>query len=175
MSDIVDQFRRRRAKPPRKRGRGFVLLVFAALAAFAVISATGPLTGRAPVAAALDVIAVAPAASYGHCSGRLRVNCVVDGDTLWSGGVKIRIADIDTPEVGRPRCASEKALGDRATIRMIQLVNAGPFELRAWPGRDEDQYGRKLRVLTRDGRSLGDMLVAEGLARAWTGRRQPWC
>ena len=31
------------------------------------------------------------------------------------------------------------------------------------------------RVVTRDGRSLGDRLVAEGLARTWTGRRQPWC
>jgi micrococcal nuclease len=42
-------------------------------------------------------------------------------------------------------------------------------------GRDEDRYGRKLRVVVRDGRSIGDMLVAEGLARAWTGRREPRC
>jgi endonuclease YncB( thermonuclease family) len=30
-------------------------------------------------------------------------------------------------------------------------------------------------VLVRDGRSLGDILVSEGLARTWSGRRQPWC
>ncbi|AXS42459.1 thermonuclease family protein [Breoghania sp. L-A4] len=131
--------------------------------------------GEGPVAAGLGAVSVAPVVAYGHCSGPIRVNCVVDGDTLWSGGVKIRVADIDTPEVGRPRCAAEKALGDRATSRMIELVNAGPFRMRAWPGRDEDRYGRKLRVLMRDGRSLGDTLVAEGLARPWTGRRQPWC
>jgi endonuclease YncB( thermonuclease family) len=54
------------------------------------------------------------------------------------------------------------------------LLAAGPFELRML-GRDVDRYGRKLRVVVRDGRSLGDQLVAEGLARTWTGRREPWC
>ncbi|WP_390622740.1 thermonuclease family protein [Rhizobium leguminosarum] len=100
---------------------------------------------------------------------------MVDGDTIWSEGTKIRIADIDTPEVSEPKCQSEAVLGARATQRMLQLVNAGPFQMQAWPGRDEDKYGRKLRVLVRDGRSLGDTMVSEGLARTWTGRRQPWC
>ena len=101
--------------------------------------------------------------------------CVVDGDTLWIEGAKIRIADIDAPEISEPKCATELALGNRAIDRLIELVSQGSFKLRAWPGRDEDKYGRKLRVLIRDGRSLGDILVSEGLARTWTGRRQPWC
>lgn len=117
----------------------------------------------------------APTATYTYCAGKVRVDCVVDGDTFWSNGVKIRVADIDAPEIGTPRCASEKALGDRATRRLLELVNAGPFEMQSWPGRDEDKYGRKLRVLVRNGRSLGDVLVSEGLARTWTGKRQPWC
>lgn len=112
---------------------------------------------------------------YTLCSGSVRTHCVVDGDTIWHNGTKIRIADIDTPEVGEPKCASEAALGARATKRLLQLVNAGPFEIKSWPGRDEDKYGRKLRVFVRNGRSLGDLLVSEGLARTWTGRRQPWC
>jgi endonuclease YncB( thermonuclease family) len=111
---------------------------------------------------------------FGHC-GKIRRTCVVDGDTFWLNGDKIRIADIDTPEVSQPKCASEKALGERATNRLVQLLNEGPFELVAIGGSDEDQYGRKLRVVTRDGRSLGDQLVAEGLARVWTGSREPWC
>lgn len=109
-----------------------------------------------------------------HC-GAMRRTCVVDGDTFWLEGDKIRIADIDTPEVSRPQCASEKALGDRATNRLISLLNEGPFELSSTGNRDVDQYGRKLRVVTRNGRSLGDQLVSEGLARTWTGRREPWC
>ncbi|WP_234899613.1 thermonuclease family protein [Agrobacterium pusense] len=112
---------------------------------------------------------------YSLCSGSTRYHCVVDGDTLWHQGVKIRVADIDTPEVSEPKCSSEAALGARATKRLLQLVNQGPVDFAMWDNRDEDKYGRKLRVLIRDGRSLGDILVIEGLARTWSGRREPWC
>jgi endonuclease YncB( thermonuclease family) len=30
--------------------------------------------------------------------GLIRHTCVIDGDTIWLEGVKIRVADIDTPE-----------------------------------------------------------------------------
>jgi micrococcal nuclease len=112
--------------------------------------------------------------TFSRC-GLNRRTCVVDGDTIWLEGQKIRIADIDTPEVSQPRCAAEKALGERATDRLVLLLNEGPFEVLPIGDRDEDQYGRKLRVIVRAGRSLGDQLVAEGLARTWTGRREPWC
>ena len=98
---------------------------------------------------------------------------VIDGDTFDYAGDRIRIADIDTPEV-RGRCPEERAQAALATRRLRALLAAGPFEL-VRSGRDEDRYGRKLRVVVRDGRSIGDMLVAEGLARTWTGRREPWC
>jgi endonuclease YncB( thermonuclease family) len=98
---------------------------------------------------------------------------VIDGDTFRYGGEKIRIADIDTPEI-KGRCPYETALAARATDRMAELLAEGPFEL-SKVGRDEDRYGRKLRIVTRGGRSLGDQLVAEGLARTWSGRREPWC
>lgn len=100
---------------------------------------------------------------------------VIDGDTFDYGGNRIRIADIDTPEV-RGACAYESRLAVRATERIRALLSEGPFELQPLPdGRDVDRFGRKLRIVTRGGRSLGDQLVAEGLARTWTGRRQPWC
>lgn len=98
---------------------------------------------------------------------------VIDGDTFRLRGEKIRIADIDTPELAG-RCAEEKALAARATGRLAALLAQGPFELEP-VGRDEDRYGRKLRIVTRGGRSIGDQLVAEGLARTWTGRREAWC
>ena len=98
---------------------------------------------------------------------------IIDGDTFAMGEETIRIADIDTPEV-RGRCAHETALAARTTARMEALLAEGPFEL-VRSGRDEDRYGRKLRIVTRRGRSLGDRLVAEGVARTWTGRREPWC
>jgi endonuclease YncB( thermonuclease family) len=100
---------------------------------------------------------------------------VIDGDTFDYQGTRVRIADIDTPEV-HGRCAYETELAARATQRMRMLLAAGPFEMHQLAsGRDEDRYGRKLRIVTRGGRSLGDTLVSEGLARTWTGRREPWC
>ncbi len=98
---------------------------------------------------------------------------VIDGDTFDWAGMRVRIADIDTPEL-RGACAEEVALARAATARLGDLLAEGPFELRRL-GRDEDGYGRKLRVVLRRGRSIGDQLVAEGLARTWTGRREPWC
>lgn len=100
---------------------------------------------------------------------------VIDGDTFAYHGERVRVADIDTPEV-HGRCDAETRLAALATERMRALLDQGPFELRPLAdGRDRDVYGRKLRIVTRNGRSLGDQLVAEGLARTWSGRREPWC
>ncbi|SFV30498.1 nuclease homologue [Devosia crocina] len=108
------------------------------------------------------------------CAGRNRQTCVVDGDTFWLDGVKIRIADINTPEIGQPSCSEEAQLGRLAQHRLRELLSAGDFDL-VRAGRDEDQYGRKLRVVERNGRSLGDVLVSEGLAHPWRGHRENWC
>jgi micrococcal nuclease len=85
--------------------------------------------------------------------------------------VKVGLADIDTPEISEPKCSSETALGHKAKHRLEAWMNEGPFEVVFIGSRDEDQYGRKLRILMRHGRSVGDTLVAEGLARRWDARR----
>lgn len=110
--------------------------------------------------------------SFCHVGGGY--NCVVDGDTIWLKGQKIRIADIDTPETHDFKCASEKERGDRATRRLLQLLNNGAVALQPID-RDEDNYGRKLRIVLVDGTSVGDTLVGEGLARWYGSGRQPWC
>lgn len=113
-------------------------------------------------------------ARFALCHSGGGSNCVVDGDTFWFAGDKYRIADIDTPETHPARCAEEAALGAAATGRLHQWLNAGSFSLGS-AGRDADRYGRKLRIVTRGGTSVGSVLVAEGLARPWEGRRRPWC
>ena len=113
-------------------------------------------------------------ARFALCHSGGGSNCVADGDTFWFAGDKYRIADIDTPETHPARCAEEAALGAVATGRLHQWLNAGSFSLES-TGRDADRYGRKLRIVTRGGTSVGSVLVAEGLARPWEGRRRPWC
>ncbi|MFM5916947.1 MAG: thermonuclease family protein [Novosphingobium sp.] len=114
------------------------------------------------------------AATFALCAEGPRTTCVVDGDTFWLKGEKVRIADINAPETHEAGCAEEQALGDRATRRLIALLNAGPFTLEI-EGRATDRYGRALRVVRRGNQSLGGELVREGLAEPWRGRRSDWC
>ncbi|MFT4118305.1 MAG: thermonuclease family protein [Bradyrhizobium sp.] len=113
-------------------------------------------------------------ATFTLCDGPIRTNCVVDGDTFWFKGDKIRIADIDAPEIFSPSCDDERHAGEVARDRLLALLRAGAFSLQSgW--RDVDRYGRKLRTVTRDDRSLGEQLVEEGLARRWNEPRRDWC
>lgn len=114
------------------------------------------------------------AATFALCADPPRVTCVVDGDTFWLHGEKVRLADINAPETHAAACTAERELGHKATRRLIVLLNSGPFRLET-AGRATDRYGRALRVATRDGRSLGQQLVSEGLAEPWRGRRSDWC
>ena len=148
-----------------------VLIAFAAMTYVAsVVLSQGMLDGLMPQQAGSQPVA----AHFAECSGPARVTCVVDGDTFWLNGTKIRIADIDTPEISRPSCSHELMLGQRATSRLLDLLNAGPFDLIAYE-RDKDVYGRSLRIVSRNGQSLGDVLVREGLAHVWDGRKHSWC
>jgi endonuclease YncB( thermonuclease family) len=105
------------------------------------------------------------------CAPGPRDNCVVDGDTFWLAGEKIRLADIDTPEING-KCASENQKARKARDRLRMLLNSGEMTVH----RDgKDRYGRTLAVVTVAGRSVGDQLVGAGLARTWSGRREPWC
>jgi len=113
-------------------------------------------------------------ADFGNCFGPIRTTCIVDGDTFWFKGRKIRVADINTPEISNPGCAYEEQLGHRAKVRLTTLLNAGAFSLDRI-ARDQDKYGRDLRLVTREDESLGDILVAEGLAEEWQGYRRNWC
>jgi endonuclease YncB( thermonuclease family) len=150
------------------------IAAFAAVPLTAAALALWPEAGEAQ--SAPDQRGEQHSALFPVCKGPVRVTCVVDGDTFWLRGTKIRIADIDTPEVSQPRCPQERALGQRATERMRQLLNAGRFGLvPPSDGRTRDRYGRELRIVTRGGQSLGAVLVREGLAASWGGTRKAWC
>lgn len=90
-------------------------------------------------------------------------------------GALVRLADVDLPRL-RGACPYESRLGGRALRRLGALLSAGPFELSEGGGRDTDGEGRQLRIATRAGRSIGAMLVDDGLAHEATGGPpSPWC
>lgn len=149
-----------------------VALVGGGLIGLAASTWSGPVMPAGSAGAASDAAGVTR--RFGSCHTGGGTNCVVDGDTFWIDGEKIRVADIDAPETHPSRCPEEARLGNAATERLRALLNAGPVTL-APADRDTDRYGRKLRVVMRGGKSLGEALVAEGLARRWIGHREPWC
>ena len=165
--------KRYRAKRRRQRHSIYPLAAAVLVATFAV----GIVVTNDPIASAsmTQLASIASIPRFKVCTGPVPRTCVVDGDTIWLEGEKIRIADIDTPEIGEAKCQSEHDRGILARDRLAGLLNEGKFDVIPGGGRNEDQYGRKLRVLTRDGLSLGNVLVSEGIARTWSGQREPWC
>jgi endonuclease YncB( thermonuclease family) len=162
---------RRRKRTNRYSWQGFAL--FAVIIAGATAWELKPASwGSEPTTTPSGATEVR--ANFGFCHTGGGYNCVVDGDTIWLEGQNIRIADIDAPETHEYRCAAEKALGDRATQRLQELLNSSSISLSS-VDRDEDFYGRKLRLVHVKGSSVGDVLVKEGLARYYHGGKQPWC
>ena len=97
---------------------------------------------------------------------------VHDGDTIRCGAERVRLVDIDAPELpGSPRCTDlrrsgwcdfELAYQSRDALRTF--LGAGPVEIQR---EGVDRYGRTLaRVLVR-GRDAGAYLVEIGLAKPW--------
>lgn len=122
--------------------------------------------------------ACAPRAVPAADPGRLAPGAcrAIDGDTIACGTTRVRILNIDTPELGaHARCPAEAALAERARQFTAQRLAAGAVEIRVDGKRPRDRYGRALAWVTVDSQDLGEELIAAGLARRWDGRRRPWC
>ena len=113
-------------------------------------------------------------ASFGYCHVGGGRNCVVDGDTFWFEGQKVRIAGIDAPETHDYRCPSELALGNAATEKLHALLNGGAVTITSID-RDHDRYGRLLRNVSVNGQDVGEAMIAAGVAREYGGARRSWC
>ncbi|PWK56562.1 thermonuclease family protein [Silicimonas algicola] len=112
--------------------------------------------------------------AIGLCGSGPSVTCVVDGDTFWLNGEKIRVQGYDTPETTTNICGGQREveLGRTAADRLMQLLNQGNVSMRRT---GKDRYGRTLAIVHVDGRDVGAILMAEGLARRWPDGREFWC
>ncbi|WP_246318768.1 nuclease [Peteryoungia desertarenae] len=103
-------------------------------------------------------------------------NCVAEGDTFWYRSTRITLADVITPRTEGADCQQERDLGFKAKVRLKDLLNEGRFNLQELRDQaDAAQSTAVHRVVTRDGRSLGSILVSEGLAKPRASRQQGWC
>lgn len=108
------------------------------------------------------------------CENGQRISCVVDGDTIWFKGEKIRLMGYDTPEPTTNICGGQKEtrLAALASNRLVELLNENQFTIER---HGKDRYGRTLAVVKIEGRDVGDILIAEGLARSWPDGNEFWC
>ena len=101
--------------------------------------------------------------------------CLVDGDTIWIDGEKLRMEGYDTPEPQTQICGgdAEVGLAHRASDRVIELLTTNDWTLEY---REPDNTGTRTLVTIRiGGRDIGDILIAERLARSWPDGEEWWC
>ncbi|WP_245410002.1 thermonuclease family protein [Pararhizobium haloflavum] len=83
----------------------------------------------------------------------------------------IRIFNIDAPEIDG-QCAYETDLAQQSKNRLAELMAGQQIVIHR---QGTDRYGRTLAAVSVNGVDAGDVLVSEGLARTWGGRREAWC
>lgn len=102
---------------------------------------------------------------------------VIDGDTIDDRARKVRyrLANIDAPETGaNAKCLNERRKGDRARAVAIGLVRGAKI-VSVRPTWRKDLHGRRVAYVLIDGKDLGEILLAQGLAWPWRGKRLAWC
>lgn len=94
---------------------------------------------------------------------------IIDGDTLDASmkreTVRIRLLNIDTPEIGRDGNPSE-CFAEHAKQRLAELVPPGTKVRLEYDQQREDKHGRTLAGVFRDEQFVNKQLASEGLARA---------
>jgi micrococcal nuclease len=105
---------------------------------------------------------------------------VHDGDSIRCGAERIRISDIDAPELpGSPRCEAlrvrqlarsrnpawcDTARGEQARAALVAFLATGPVMIRRL---GPDHFGRTLALVSVNGKDAGAYLRKAGLARRW--------
>jgi micrococcal nuclease len=99
---------------------------------------------------------------------------VVDGDTLdakvdlgfdISFDIRIRLADVDTPEIFRPKSLEEKELGLKAKAHVEELVLGKKVTILTRKD-SKGKYGRYLAtIFTKDGTNVSESLVRNNLLK----------
>lgn len=99
---------------------------------------------------------------------------VIDGDTIVFRGERVRLLNIDTPELPpKAKCWAEAALAVKAAEEMLgQVERASSIRIER---NGKDRYGRTLARVYDGGQDIGERLVNMGVAARWTGRRWDWC
>ena len=102
-----------------------------------------------------------------------------DGDTCYItiNGIKkkIRLLDLDTPEISKPKCNAELELGIKARNYLNNLIaNASIIEFKT--EYLEDYFGRILSYLIIDGEDASSKIIKNQLGVVYNQKQKyDWC
>ena len=102
-----------------------------------------------------------------------------DGDTCYvtvdGTKTKIRLLELDTPEISKPKCDAELQLGLKARDYLNNLINnATTIEFKT--DYTEDYFGRILAHLIIDGEDVSAKIVSNNLGVVYDRNNKPdWC
>ena len=102
-----------------------------------------------------------------------------DGDTCYviidGNKANIRLLELDTPEITKPKCEAELELGLEARDYLNNLItNASSVEIKT--EYEKDYFGRTLAYLIVDGEDVSSMIVKNNLGVKYdTNNKMNWC
>ena len=102
-----------------------------------------------------------------------------DGDTCYvmidGTKAKIRLLELDTPEISKPKCEAELELGLEARDYLNNLIaNASSVEIKT--EYEKDYFGRTLAHLIIDGEDASAKIRNNDLGVIYErGNKQDWC
>lgn len=117
------------------------------------------------------VTAKAQTVSMPICGSGKRVNCIVDGDTIWVNREKIRLEGFNAPEMDGS-CGRERRMAIQARDELRHILDGRAFTIER---RGKDRYGRTLATVRVNGEDVGRRLISRGLAHEWRGYKESWC
>tara|TARA_B100000900_G_scaffold205744_1_gene174381 strand:+ start:1290 stop:1661 length:372 start_codon:yes stop_codon:yes gene_type:complete len=102
-----------------------------------------------------------------------------DGDTCYvmidGTKAKIRLLELDTPEISKPKCEAELELGLEARDYLNNLIaNASSVEIKT--DYEKDYFGRTLAYLIIDGEDASAKIRINNLGVVYErGNKKDWC
>ena len=94
---------------------------------------------------------------------------VIDGDTIRIVAERIRLIDIDAPEMrDGARCDAERNLAEVAKRELAKIIAGKPLDI---DRRGKDRFNRTLAYIRVSGADVGEMLIRAHVAVKWEGRR----
>ena len=102
-----------------------------------------------------------------------------DGDTCYvtvdGKNTKIRLLELDTPEISKPKCDQELQLGLKAREYINSLImNASSIEFKT--DYKKDYFGRILSYLIIDGEDVSTKIINNNLGVVYDkNNKQDWC